>query len=161
MTAPGRALRPYLAAGADVLAPAELSRHLRDFQRHGQDGQLRFQRCAACGYLRYPAAGCCPQCLHPVADWVADSGAGTVWSFCVYRRAFHPAFAGLLPYVVALVELDSGPRLVTNLPDLPPERVRIGLRGRAVPYPLPDGGSLVYFLAAPATEPATGGDHAD
>jgi uncharacterized OB-fold protein len=144
-------VRAYLEAGAEVLAGMTADPDLTRFQKHGLDGVLRFQKCDRCGYLRYPIAAMCPECLETKATWTADSGAGTVWSFCVYHKAFHPAFAKLVPYVVALVELDSGPRLITNLPGVPAGDVHIGLRGRAVPQPLDGGGSLVYFFT-PSTD---------
>lgn len=159
-TGSAAAVERFLAAAASVLGDGPADRHQREFQRQGRDGRLRFQRCVGCGYLRHPPAGICPECLGGEATWVTDPGAGQVWSFCVYRRAFHPAFAALVPYVVALVELDSGPRLVTNVVDLPPEQVRVGLRGRAVPHPLPGGGSLVCFLAADQLDRAMGDDRA-
>lgn len=85
------------------------------------DGVLRFQQCEVCGYLRYPAGTRCPQCLNTGGVWVADDGAGRVWSACTYHRSFNPAFAGVVPYAVALVELESGPRLVTAVLDLEAE----------------------------------------
>ncbi len=57
-------------------------------------------------------------------------GEGTVFSFAVYRRAYHPAFKPLLPYVVAVIELAEGPRLVSNVVGVQPEDVRVGMRVR-------------------------------
>jgi uncharacterized OB-fold protein len=136
-------LDAYLRAGAQMMTD--------EYSQEGNDGVLRFQQCERCGYRRYPAAALCPECLAVEAIWKADSGEGTVWSFCVYHKAFHPAFAALLPYAVALVELDSGPRLITNIVDVPIADIHIGLRGRAMPKALPQGGSLVYFFASTQT----------
>ncbi len=52
------------------------------------------------------------------------SGLGKVFSFVTYHRVYHPAFAQEVPYVVALVELDEGPRLLTNIVGVLPEAVR-------------------------------------
>ena len=61
---------------------------------------------------RLPAASrAVPSAWRPL-DWQPRRGLGTVWSCCVYHRAFDPAFSDALPYNVALVELDSGPRLI-------------------------------------------------
>jgi uncharacterized OB-fold protein len=114
-------------------------------RRRGAEGDLVFQRCSACGYLRYPPAPLCPECLSPDSAWETDPGTGRIWSFCVYHRAYTPAFADLVPYAVALVELDSGPTIVTNVLGQPPDQVRIGLRGVAAPRVLPGGTSLVHF----------------
>ena len=53
------------------------------------------------------------------------SGRGKVFSFVIFHRVYHPAFAEEVPYVVALVELDEGPRLLTNIVGVPPEEVRL------------------------------------
>jgi uncharacterized OB-fold protein len=50
-----------------------------------------------------------------------------VHSFVVFHRVYHPAFAGEVPYVVALVELDEGPRLLSNIIDVEPPRIRCGM----------------------------------
>lgn len=55
------------------------------------------------------------------------SGRGRVHSFIVFHRVYHPAFAGEAPYVVALVELDEGPRLISNIIDVEPHRIRCGM----------------------------------
>jgi hypothetical protein len=77
-----------------------------------REGRLVVQRCLKCGHLRWLPAELCPECLSDQGEWTPLSGAGTVWSFAVYHRAMHPAFAELVPYTVGLVELDEGPRMV-------------------------------------------------
>jgi uncharacterized OB-fold protein len=86
------------------------------------------QHCADCSttYL-YPRA-LCPACHSPNVGWVELSGEGIVYSFTVSRRASAPAFTALLPLVVALVELDEGPRVMTNIVGSAPEAVRIGAK---------------------------------
>jgi uncharacterized OB-fold protein len=56
--------------------------------------------------------------------WVNSKGMGTVYTFAVYHTAYHPGFAADLPYVVAVVALDEGPHLLTNLVDCRPDEVR-------------------------------------
>jgi uncharacterized OB-fold protein len=51
-----------------------------------------------------------------------------VHSFVVFHRVYHPAFARDVPYVVALIELDEGPRMLSNVIDVDPEKVRCGMR---------------------------------
>jgi uncharacterized OB-fold protein len=60
------------------------------------------------------------------------SGLGKVFSFVTYHRVYHPAFANDVPYVVALVELDEGPRLLTNIVGVPPDKVACDMRVRVV-----------------------------
>jgi uncharacterized OB-fold protein len=76
------------------------------------EGRLVVQRCHSCAYLRWPAAELCPVCLSTESSWVELSGEGTVWSFAVYQRAMHPAFADAVPYTVATIELVEGPHMV-------------------------------------------------
>lgn len=78
-------------------------------------GQLLFQACA-CGARWLPARPECPSCLKSEDwRWTPSRGLGRVVSWVVYHVAYHPAFAAQLPYNVALVELDEGPRLITNI----------------------------------------------
>lgn len=77
-------------------------------------GRLVYQRCG-CGHRWLPAREQCPSCLSPDTAWEQASGRGTLLSWVVYRTAYHPAFEGRLPYVTAVVQLDEGPRLMTNI----------------------------------------------
>ena len=79
--------------------------------------------CARCGHRWAPPTGRCPLCLHDDVRWEPVSGRGRVFSYTVFRRAYHPAYRDELPYVVAVVELDEGPRLVTNIVGCDPEDV--------------------------------------
>ena len=78
-------------------------------------GELIFQRCSACGNAWLPARTECPRCLGDDWAWERASGGGRLVSWVVYHRSYHPAFADKLPYNVAIVELDEGPRLITNI----------------------------------------------
>lgn len=78
-------------------------------------GELHFQECPHCGNRWLPARHACPSCLKPEPVWTRASGAGTLKSWVVYHTAYHPAFENHVPYNVALVELDEGPRLLTNI----------------------------------------------
>ena len=114
------------------------------FRAEAAAGRLSFQRCAACGYRRWPAAGLCPECWSPDAEWEAVEQGGSVWSFGVYDRAFDPAFEAKLPYVVALVQLDAGPRMISNVVGVAPEDMTVGMRVAAV-----FDGDLVQFGCEP------------
>jgi uncharacterized OB-fold protein len=80
-------------------------------------GELHFQRCTSCGNAWLPPRAECPRCLAATWEWVRASGRGKVVTWVVYHRAYHPAFESRLPYNVAVVELEEGPRLVTNIVD--------------------------------------------
>lgn len=81
-----------------------------------QEHKLLFQRCAHCGKPRLPASFLCPHCLSTEYNWEQSRGYGRIYSYVVYRHAFHAAFKGIVPYVVATVELDEGVRMLTNIP---------------------------------------------
>ena len=86
--------------------------------------ELQLQRCDDCRAWRFPPADRCPECLSARSQWTRTSGRGRVYSFVVFHRAYHPAFADELPYAVALVELEEGPRLLANIVDCPIDCVR-------------------------------------
>jgi len=86
--------------------------------------QLSLQRCAACGKFIYYPRERCPHCFSDKLGWESVSGRGKVYSYTVVRRASSRAFAE--PYVLAMVELDEGPRMTTNIVAAP-ERVKVGM----------------------------------
>ena len=86
--------------------------------------ELRFQKCRACGHVRWPASIICPMCYSKEMQWTAAKGKGRVYSFAVYHVAYHPGFENDLPYVVADVELEEGPRLLTNIVGCRPDEVK-------------------------------------
>lgn len=89
-------------------------------------GELRLQRCTSCGLLRYPIASICPDCLGRDAVWEKLSGRATVYSTVVFHQVYDPAFADQVPYNVAIVELDEGPRLMSNVIGVDPASVVVG-----------------------------------
>lgn len=78
-------------------------------------GALSFQRCNPCGHAWLPVRSECPQCLAADWGWERASGGAKLISWVVYHTAYHPVFAGRLPYTVAVVELDEGPRMISNV----------------------------------------------
>lgn len=78
-------------------------------------GELRFQRCTDCAHAWLPVREECPQCWGDQWRFEASSGRGILVSWVVYHKAYHPYFQDRLPYNVAIVELDEGPRLLTNV----------------------------------------------
>lgn len=78
-------------------------------------GVLRYQNCWSCGARWLPPRSECPACLAPEPGWEAASGRARLVSWVVYHRAFNPAFEERVPYTVAIVELEEGPRLISNI----------------------------------------------
>lgn len=79
------------------------------------EGRLMLQRCPACGHVRFLPAYLCPACWSDQVEWFAASGRGRVATFSVVHRAPTPDFADLVPYVVALIDLEEGPRMMSNI----------------------------------------------
>jgi hypothetical protein len=89
------------------------------------EGKFRFQRCARCDNAWLPPREDCPACWSSQWKWEDASGKGRLVSWVVFHTAFHEAFEARLPYNVAVIELDEGPRLISNVVDLPASSVDV------------------------------------
>jgi uncharacterized OB-fold protein len=89
--------------------------------------QLVLQQCDDCRTVRYYPGAICIHCSSPDFRWVEVSGRGTVYTYSIVYRAPSPAFAADVPYVYAVVELAEVPMMPTNIIDIAPEAVRIGM----------------------------------
>lgn len=103
------------------------------------------QYCSRCDRYQYYPRPFCTRCLNADLEWRQVSGRGHVYSFTVVRRAATAAFADKVPYVHAIVELDEGPRMTTNIVRCAPHEVSIGLPVRAVFHDAFVGVALVFF----------------
>ena len=79
-------------------------------------GELRLQRCADCDHVYFPPRPFCPGCSSRAVAVFAASGRGALASYVISERP-HPAFEG--PYAIALVELEEGPRMMSNIVECP------------------------------------------
>lgn len=80
-----------------------------------RERRLVIRKCHSCGEVHFMPRHLCPHCWSDQLEWVEASGGGEVHSFSVIRRASDPAFADKVPYVVALIELDEGVRMMANI----------------------------------------------
>jgi uncharacterized protein len=107
--------------------------------------KLILQRCKATGKCFFPPAPVSPFTGKPDWEWVDASGRGELWSFVVFHQSYFDGMKDELPYPVAMVKLDEGPYLLTNLDGIAPGEVKIGMR-LAVTFPGgPDGFTLPQF----------------
>ena len=88
------------------------------------DGELRLQQCRDCSKYQFYPRTICSHCSGDELDWKNASGNGVIASFTVVRRAVSAAYEA--PYVVALIDLAEGPRMMSALVDIDPEAVAIG-----------------------------------
>jgi len=89
------------------------------------NGELRFQTCNACGHRQLPARHECTNCLSPDLGWTTAKGTGTLVSWIEYHRAYNPVVKDMIPYNVAIVALDEGPRLISNIATEDPEALTL------------------------------------
>jgi len=79
------------------------------------EGHLLLRRCLDCGGTHFMPRYMCPECWSERLDWFQASGMGTIYSFTIIWRASDPAFREAVPYVVALIDLEEGPRMTANI----------------------------------------------
>jgi hypothetical protein len=92
-----------------------------------RDGRFLVPRCAACGHARWPPGPMCPTCQSTDTDWIESSGRGTVYSWIVATHPVDPVLADQVPYVVAMIDLPEGVRVVGNVDGCRPEEVTAGM----------------------------------
>lgn len=112
------------------ILPTRLGAASAPFWAAAREGRLVVQRCAACGRLQHPPGQVCARCLSEDLGAEPVSGFGHVHAFTVVERAMLPDLRALVPYVVALVDLDEGVRMVSNVVGAEPAMVAIGARLR-------------------------------
>ena len=103
-----------------------------EFWAAARRGELRFQRCTACGRFRHYPRPTCAQCRSCAFTWERSTGRGTVWTWTIVRGPTLPGFAAELPYNVVDVLMEEGVHFVSQLLDCPPEKLRAGLTVEAV-----------------------------
>lgn len=111
------------------------------------EGKLKLQRCDACGAVVWWPRAICPECSSFDLTWFEASGHGTVYSHTVVHRA-PGSWGRSAPYVLAYVELEEGPRLMTNIVDCDPETVAIDAPVRVVWHDTGEGNALPRFTLA-------------
>ena len=120
----------------------------RPYWEASRRGQLLIQRCDSCDEYQFYPRGICVSCFTPNIKWVQASGKGTVWTFTITRQNRAPGFAEDVPYVLALVELEEGVKMFTNIIDCPPQDVHIGMPVEVTFRQASDQMTVPYFKPA-------------
>jgi hypothetical protein len=120
------AVDPAFAPLADLLP--EATQETAPFWDGLAAGELRMEHCLTCGSYQHPAESFCYVCGSRDLEWETVRGHGEVYSFIVVHQPYHVAFRDRLPYVVATVQLDEGPRMLGPIFDVDPSAVSIGMR---------------------------------
>ncbi len=113
-----------------------------------KEHRLEMPHCRACDGYWFPPSRTCPHCTSSDVEFRPVSGQGKVFSFVIFDRVYHPAFAAEVPYVVALVELDEGPRMISNIVGIEPDAVRCDMRLTVVFDDVAEGVSVPKFKPA-------------
>lgn len=85
------------------------------YWKYCKQHELRMQKCKDCGHIRFPASILCQACHSMESEWVKLAGKGKIYSYIVFHQAYHEAYQNDIPYVVAIVQLDEGPRMESNI----------------------------------------------
>jgi len=119
----------------------------KPFWQGTREGELRLQRCDACAHVYFPPRPFCPKCAGRAVSWFAASGRGSLYSYVIHHRPV-PGFTP--PYSIAVVQLDEGPRMMTNIVDCPqtPEALQLDMRVEVTFTQLSDEISLPQFRPA-------------
>lgn len=136
---------------AQRLAPS-ISPDTEFFWSGLKEGELRIQRCVSCKTLRVPPRPMCGNCQSLDWDYVVSTGRGTVYSFVMPQYPPLPFLQ--YPYVVALIDLDEGVRIVSNLCDINPDDIETGMPVEVFYETfeaLPSGNELVLHQFRPAS----------
>ena len=89
--------------------------------------ELRMQKCEGCGHIRFPVSILCPKCHSMNAVWTKLSGRGKVFSYIVFRVPYLESYKDDIPYTVAIIQLEEGPRMESNLIVPDGEDIRIDM----------------------------------
>ena len=109
--------------------------------------QLLYQRCDECGQANFPPTEHCRQCLSAQLSWLPSAGEGEIYSWTVVHRPVTAEFEP--PYAPAIVTLDEGYQLLTNIVGIAPSALEIGMRVRVQFQPVDSDITLPYFTGAP------------
>jgi hypothetical protein len=133
-------------AGKNLPRPSAQSRPFWDGCR---EGRLLLQRCEACGRHQFYPRLMCVHCDAESLAWVESGGTGRIESFTVVRRAVSTAYAPEAPYIVALIALDEGPVMMSNVVDCDIESLAVGDRVQVLFEAWTDEITVPKFRPAP------------
>ena len=133
----------FAADGRPLPRPTSTTRPFFDAAR---EHRLELQRCPRDGFFYYPRSHC-PGCWGTDWRWEPLSGRGEVYAFTVDRVGHDPALASQVPFAVAIVQLDEGPRMTANISGCDPGDVHVGMRVEAAFEDIDDM-TLVRFQPA-------------
>ena len=127
------------------MADEESTEFFEGARRH----ELMLMRCKNCGAWRLPSRPRCPDCWSTDTEWAQASGRATLYSYGIMHQKF-PGFEDDVPYNFAVVELEEGPRIVSNIVDVANEELRVDMPLRAVFDDVAEDSTVIRFTKAGA-----------
>lgn len=102
----------------------------REFWAATKDKKLTYQQCKNCNTVVFYPRRHCTGCTDSALEWKTASGKGKVYTYSVVRQSYHPFFRNMIPYAVAWIDLDEGPRILSNVVGVedPLTDVKIGMK---------------------------------
>ncbi|MFN8036708.1 MAG: Zn-ribbon domain-containing OB-fold protein [Acidimicrobiia bacterium] len=120
----------------------------RPYWDAARDGRLLIQRCDACGEAIFYPRPFCPRCWSDRVQWIEASGRATLYTYSIVHRNDLPPFPERVPYVTAVVDLEEGPRMLTNVVDCAFDDLRIGMALEVTFRPISSDFTLPVFRPA-------------
>jgi uncharacterized OB-fold protein len=117
----------------------------KPFWEAAKNQSIQLPQCKTCKHIRAQFEDFCPKCGSELFAWKTLSGNGTIWSHCVFHQKYFPEFEEDLPYGVIMVELDEGPRLISNIVNQGQTQLKVGLRVKAYFEYVTDEITLIKF----------------
>lgn len=102
------------------------------FWEGARNHELLVQRCKTCGHHWFPPSTVCTGCGNNNIEWVKSAGKGRIFSFVIFHRLYHKGWDGEIPYVVAIIELDEGARMLSNVIGIPVQDVKCDMPVKVV-----------------------------
>jgi uncharacterized protein len=132
--------------------PAPLAPEAKPYWEGLKLGKLMLPKCQDCGKAHFYPRILCPHCHSRKITWIEASGRGKLYAFEILHRSFNPAVKTPLPYVLAMIELEEGPRMLSNLVNIKPDPalIRCDMPVQAVYTKLNDNFTLPFFQPAKA-----------
>jgi len=99
----------------------------RPYWDAARDGRLLLRRCRACSEAHFYPRPFCPKCWSDDVEWIDASGRATLYTWSVVHQNDLPPFPSRVPYVAAIVDLEEGPRMMTNVIDCEFDDLSVGM----------------------------------
>jgi uncharacterized OB-fold protein len=119
-----------------------------EFWAAAKEERLLIRHCQDCGAYSYYPRPFCPECWSQNVTWHQASGTGTLYTWSVIYSNDQPPFKERVPYVAAIVDLEEGPRMMTNVLDCPFDELRVGMNLRLRFQPISDEFTIPVFVPA-------------